>query len=199
MINKDKLERLKRKHNFTMKELIEDQYPKENPANVRVKISRLINRDPNAQGYFDAEELSKNTSAYLNIRKKAKYSKNILLNQHTLIPIVGKNIDGWVKEDKTYPDFDSDHDYPNHHGIIESNPHGAGSVIKLFEKRTTIDEVAIREGHECILKTKDKYYCGCLIPLSSGGYKVKALCGKVILEDAKVEWCAVIVDRPIYR
>ena len=198
VINKKKLERLKKKHNFTMTEMIEDQYPKKDHANMRVKISRLINRDPNANGYFDEVELSEKSSTFMNKNKKTNYSKNILLNQHTLIPVMGRNIDGWVKEDSTYPDFDSDHDYPNHHGIIEGNLHG-GSVIKLFKKRTTIDEVAIREGHECILKTEDKYYCGCLTPLSSGGYKVKALSGKVILEDTKVEWCSVIDNRPIYK
>ena len=198
MINKSKLERLKKKHNYTTTEMIKDQYPKKEWANMEVKISRLINKDPNAKGLFSAEEFSKDNSAYLNKLKKTNYSKNILLNQHILIPVIGRNIDGWVKEDNTYSDFDSDHDYPNHNGIIESNLHG-GSVIKLFKKRTTIDEVAIREGHECILKTKEKYYCGCLIPLSSGGYKVKALCGKVILEDAKVEWCSVINNRLIYN
>ena len=198
MINKDKLERLKRKHNFTMNELIKDQYPKENAANVRVKISRLINKKKDTPKYYNDADLSKEVATFSNKHKKTNYSKNILLNQHTLIPVIGRNIDGWVKEDKTYPDFDSDHDYPNHKGIIESNLHG-GSVIKIFKKRTTIDEVAVRKGHECILKTNDKYYCGCLTPLSSGGYKVETVCGKVILEDAKVEWCSVINNRLIYN
>ena len=198
MINKDKLERIKKENNFTITDVIKYHYPREEHANMRVKISRLTNKKKDDPKYYDASDLSKQVATFSNKHKKTNYSKNILLNQHTLIPVIGRNIDGWVKEDNTYSDFDSDHDYPNHNGIIESNLHG-GSVIKLFKKRTTIDEVAVRKGHECILKTNDKYYCGCLTPLSSGGYKVETVCGKVILDDAKVEWCSVINNRLIYN
>ena len=63
---KEGLEFLKKRYKKTTDEFIKATYPKKEQANMRVKISRLINKPVNAPGYFDAMELANDLSKFFN-------------------------------------------------------------------------------------------------------------------------------------
>ena len=137
--------------------------PKE-VKNKSAQISKLMNRKPNDKSYYTDIHFPKDLSSYL---------KNV-------------NIKGEIRitEDRLVTKFDCGFDLVNHECISELNIHGY-KVIKIFKKRSTVDQDSLHK--ECFCKSDNKYYCGVLKPNADNTYKLLDMSGVVIFDNKNVE------------
>jgi len=92
VFRKEGLEFLKKKYNKTTDDFIKATYLKKDQANMRVKISRLINKPKNSPHYFGALELAEQLAKYFNqfIQNGDPYlGVNFFIGQSAKISIVG--------------------------------------------------------------------------------------------------------------
>ena len=164
--------------------------PKE-VKNKSAQISKLMNRKPNDKSYYTDIHFPKDLSSYLKNVCKKDYSHLYFLSENTFIPIIGENIKGEIRitEDRLVTKFDCGFDLVNHECISELNIHGY-KVIKIFKKRSTVDQDSLHK--ECFCKSDNKYYCGVLKPNADNTYKLLDMSGVVIFDNKNVEWSAKI-------
>tara|TARA_Y100001937_G_scaffold113445_1_gene162118 strand:- start:980 stop:1648 length:669 start_codon:yes stop_codon:yes gene_type:complete len=93
--NKDLLEHCKHKYNVTMDQIIKEIKPKNEFANWKVKISRLINKKETDPTNFGLLELSENLADYFNLisNDEIKYTASQFLEKPCIIDVVGECVE----------------------------------------------------------------------------------------------------------
>ena len=175
---KEGLEFLKKRYKKTTDDFIRATYPKKDQANMRVKISRLINRDPNAPGYFDSQELAVELSKFFNeFRTNGDQfiSANYFLGMAAYIDVVGQAFDdGRVAlfSKKDIKKCAVPVRYTGCQGIITKTPSSNG-LIRIFKPRNNIYTGADSRYGICQDKKSKVIHIGYLQPNSNGRYDVQ--------------------------
>jgi len=174
---KQGLDFLKQKFKKTTDDFIKDTYPKKDYANMRVKISRLINKDPNSPHYFGALELARDLSKYFN-----KFRTN---GDHYIAPVFFLGVSAYV--DVIGQAFDDGRvalfakkdikkcavpvRYTGCQAIITKTPSSNG-LIRVFKARNNIYTGADSRFGICQDKKTKTIYIGFLELNSNGRYDV---------------------------
>jgi len=174
---KEGLEFLKKRYKKTTDDFIRATYPKKDQANMRVKISRLINRDPNAPGYFDAQELAVDLSKFFNdFRTNGDQfiSANYFLGMAAYVDVIGGAFsDGQVNlfAKKEIKKCAVPVRYTGCQAIITKTPSSNG-LIRVFKPRNNIYTGADARFGICQDKKTKTIFIGFLEPNSNGRYDV---------------------------
>ena len=201
---KEGLEFLKKRYKKTTDEFIKATYPKKEQANMRVKISRLINKPVNAPGYFDAMELANDLSKFFNqFRSNGDHyiSSNYFLGMAAYIDVIGQAFDdGRVAlfSKKDVKKCAVPVRYTGCQGIITKFPSSNG-LIRIFKPRNNIYTGADARYGICQDKQSKVIHLGYLQPNSNGRYDIQDRSwstGKVnlpnIATDITVSWTSRI-------
>lgn len=202
---KEGLEFLKKKYKKTTDDFIKATYPKKDQANMRVKISRLINKPENAPGYFDVLELSNQLSAYFNqftTNGDAFIGSNFFLGRSAYIDIVGAifgngQIGMFAKKDIKKCAVPIRHAGAN--GVI-SKVSSTNGLIRLYKPHNKVHTGA--DGRFGIAQDKKSkiVYSGFIDPRSNGNYNIldkSYSTGKTIgllAEDITLSWSSRMVS-----
>tara|TARA_R110002012_G_scaffold292518_1_gene487752 strand:- start:896 stop:1618 length:723 start_codon:yes stop_codon:yes gene_type:complete len=196
---KEGLEFLKKRYNKTTDDFIKDTYPKKDQANMRVKISRLINKPSNAPGYFGAIELANDLSKYFNkhlINGDYHIHRNYFLGRSAYVPIVGTShgnaqIRMFKKSEIKIVAVPSR--YQGYHAIDSQNALSRG-MIRLFKPRNFVYPGADNRWGLAQDKKSKIIWVGGIEPRSNGRYDIldkSAATGKtmgVLAEDISLAW-----------
>ena len=175
---KEGLEFLKKRYKKTTDEFIKATYPKKEQANMRVKISRLINKPVNAPGYFDAMELANDLSKFFNqFRTNGDQfiSSNYFVGMAAYIDVIGQAFDdGRVAlfSKKEVKKCAVPVRYTGCQGIITKTPSSNG-LIRIFKPRNNIYTGADARYGICQDKQSKVIHLGYLQPNSNGRYDVQ--------------------------
>ena len=196
---KEGLEFLKKRYNKTTDEFIKDTYPKKDQANMRVKISRLINKPKNAPGYFGALELAHDLAKYFNkflINGDYNIHPNYFLGRAAYVPIVGTTYGNaqvrlFKKSDikiiAVHPR------YHNYHAVTSQNALSRG-MIRLFKPKNFVYPAADNRFGIAQDKKSKIIWIGGIEPRSNGRYDIldkSASTGKtisILAEDIDLAW-----------
>ena len=172
---KEGLEFLKKRYKKTTDEFIKATYPKKEQANMRVKISRLINKPVNAPGYFDAMELANDLSKFFNqFRTNGDQfiSSNYFVGMAAYIDVIGQAFDDGrvaLLPKKEVKKCAVPVRYTGCQGIITKTPSSNG-LIRIFKPRNNIYTGADARYGIC----QDKViHLGYLQPNSNGRYDIQ--------------------------
>jgi hypothetical protein len=198
------LDFLKERYNKTTDDFIKDTYPKKEQANMRVKISRLINKNPNAPKYFGALELASDLATYFNkFRTNGDpfISVNYFLGDSATVPIVGALFgNGQIKEykSKEIKNCFVPIRYNGCHAII-SNQSSSNGIIRLYKPRTKVYPEADYKFGMAQDKNSKIIWFGFIEPQSNGTYNIvdkSYSTNKTIgnlAENIKLSWSSKIV------
>ena len=174
---KEGLEFLKKRYKKTTDEFIKATYPKKDQANMRVKISKLINKPANAPGYFDAMELAKDLALYFNTFRTNGdqfISANYFVGMAAYIDVIGGAYDDgqvglFAKKDIKKCAVPVR--YTGCQAVITKTPSSNG-LIRVFKARNNIYTGADSRFGICQDKKTKVIYIGFLEPNSNGRYDV---------------------------
>ena len=175
---KEGLEFLKKRYKKTTDEFIKATYPKKEQANMRVKISRLINKPVNAPGYFDAMELANDLSKFFNqFRNNGDQfiSSNYFLGMAAYIDVIGQAFDDGrvaLLPKKEIKKCAVPVRYTGCNGIITKTPSSNG-LIRIFKPRNNIYTGADARYGICQDKQSKVIHLGYLQPNSNGRYDIQ--------------------------
>ena len=175
---KEGLEFLKKRYKKTTDEFIKATYPKKEQANMRVKISRLINKPVNAPGYFDAMELANDLSKFFNqfrVNGDQFISSNFFVGMAAYIDVIGQAFDDGrvaLLPKKEIKKCAVPIRYTGCHGIITKTPSSNG-LIRVFKPRNNIYTGADARYGICQDKQSKVIHLGYLQPNSNGRYDVQ--------------------------
>ena len=175
---KEGLEFLKKRYKKTTDEFIKATYPKKEQANMRVKISRLINKPVNAPGYFDAMELANDLSKFFNqfrVNGDQFISSNFFVGMAAYIDVIGQAFDDGrvaLLPKKEVKKCAVPVRYTGCHGIITKTPSSNG-LIRVFKPRNNIYTGADARYGICQDKQSKVIHLGYLQPNSNGRYDVQ--------------------------
>ena len=175
---KEGLEFLKKRYKKTTDDFIRDTYPKKDQANMRVKISRLINKPVDSPGYFDAETLAKDLANYFNrfrVNGDQFISANFFRGLAAYIDVIGQAFnDGRVAliSKKDIKKCAVPVRYTGCQGIITKTPSSNG-LIRVFKPRNNIYTGADSRYGICQDKKSKVIHIGYLQPNSNGRYDVQ--------------------------
>ena len=175
---KEGLEFLKKRYKKTTDDFIRDTYPKKDQANMRVKISRLINKPVDSPSYFDAETLAKDLAKYFNrfrVNGDQFISANFFRGLAAYIDVIGQAFnDGRVAliSKKDIKKCAVPVRYTGCQGIITKTPSSNG-LIRVFKPRNNIYTGADSRYGICQDKKSKVIHIGYLQPNSNGRYDVQ--------------------------
>ena len=175
---KEGLEFLKKRYKKTTDDFIRATYPKKEQANMRVKISRLVNKDPDAPSYFDAPELAAALSKYFNdfrTNGDPYIAPTYFMGSSAYIDIVGGAFDDgqislFAKKDVKKCAVPVR--YNGCHGVITKTPSSNG-LIRIYKPRNNIYTAADSRFGICQCKKTKEIYIGFLQPNSKGRYDIQ--------------------------
>ena len=201
---KEGLEFLKKRYKKTTDDFIRDTYPKKDQANMRVKISRLINKPKDSPGYFDAETLAKDLAKYFNnfrVNGDQFISANFFRGMAAYVDVIGQAFDDGrvaLLPKKEIKKCAVPVRYTGCNGIITKTPSSNG-LIRIFKPRNNIYTGADARYGICQDKQSKVIYLGYLQPNSNGRYDIQDRSwstGKVnlpnIATDITVSWTSRI-------
>ncbi len=203
VFRKDGLEFLKKKYNKTTDDFIKATYPKKDQANMRVKISRLINKPKNAPGYFGVLELAEQLANYFNqfLENGDPYlGTNFFIGQSFRIKIIGDIYgNGQIglankSQIKTTPVSIR---YAKCVGV-SSKLSSSNGLIRIFKPRNKIYTGADNRFGVVQCKKSKIVYFGFIEPKSNGKYDIldkSYSTGKTIgklAEDINLAWSSRI-------
>ncbi len=199
MFRKDGLNFLKNKYNKTTDDFIKDTYPKKDQANMRVKISRLINKPVDSPHYFDILQLAQQLSDYFNqFLQNGDYhlAHNFFLGKTNYVNIVGASYGnaqiGLYKKNEIKK-IAVPTRYAGYQAITTKNAISSG-MIRLFKPRKTIYPGADNRFGLAQDKKSKIIWIGYIEPRSNGRYDIldkSVSTGKTIqplVEDINLLW-----------
>jgi len=200
---KEGLEFLKKRYSKTTDDFIKDTYPKKDQANMRVKISRLINKDKDAPGYFGALELANDLAKYFNkylVNGDYHIHPNYFLGYAPFIPVVGTSYGNaqvrlFKKTEIKTTAVPSR--YVGYHGISSQNALSRG-MIRLYKPRNFVYPGADNRFGIAQDKKSKTIWVGAIEPKSNGNYDIldkSASTGKtisILAEDIQLSWSSRI-------
>jgi len=200
---KEGLEFLKKRYNKTTDDFIKATYPKKDQANMRVKISRLINKSKDSPHYFGALELAEQMAAYFNqfIENGDPFlGANFFIGQAAHIDIVGSlygNGQIGLFKGKEIKKCAVPIRYGGCHGII-SRVASSNGLIRIYKPRNKVYTGADSRFAVAQDKKSKIIYFGFIEPKSNGKYDIldkSHSTGKTIgalAEDISLAWSSRI-------
>lgn len=200
---KEGLEFLKKRYSKTTDDFIRDTYPKKDQANMRVKISRLINKPKNAPGYFGAIELADDLSNFFNkflVNGDYHIHRNYFLGKSAYIPVVGTsygNAQVRLFKKTEVKTMAVPSRYVGYHGISSQNALSRG-MIRLYKPRNFVYPGADNRFGIAQDKKSKIIWVGGIEPKSNGNYDIldkSASTGKtisILAEDIQLSWSSRI-------
>lgn len=201
---KSGLEFLKQKYKKTTDDFIKETYSKKDQANMRVKISRLINKPPTAPGYFGVLELAHDLSKYFNkLRSNGDpfISVNYFIGKSASVPIMGTLFgDGQIKpfEKKDILRCFVPIRYEGCHAVI-SNQASSNGMLRVYQPSSRINPKADYKFGMAQDKNSKIIWFGFIEPQSNGTYNIvdkSYSTNKTIgnlAENIKLSWSSKIV------
>ena len=174
---KEGLEFLKARYKKTTDDFIRATYAKKDQANMRVKISRLINKDPNSPHYFGAMELAKDLSIYFNkfrINGDHYIAPVYFLGESAYIDIIGasySNAQVGLYKKTEIKKVAVPTRYNGYQAITSKNPISSG-MIRLFKPRKFVDYSADNKFSVAQDKKSKIIWVGFIEPKSNGRYDI---------------------------
>jgi len=174
---KEGLDFLKHKFKKTTDDFIKDTYPKKDYANMRVKISRLINKDPNSPHYFGALELARDLSKYFNkFRTNGDHyiAPMFFLGESTYVDIIGasySNAQVGLFKKSEIKKIAVPTRYNGYQAITSKNPISSG-MIRLFKPRKLVSYTADNMFSIAQDKKTRIIWVGFIEPKSNGKYDI---------------------------
>jgi len=193
------LEFLKSKYKKTTDDFIRDTYPKKDQANMRVKISRLINKKNDAPSYFGALELAEDLSNYFNkfrVNGDLFIAPTFFLGGAAYVDIIGASYGngqiGLFKKSEVrsvavpvrYTGYQA----------IESKAALSTGMIRLFKPRNFVYPGADNRFGLAMDKKTKIIWVGSIEPRSNGNHDIldkSASTGKIVgtlAEDITLAW-----------
>ena len=202
---KEGLEFLKARYKKTTDDFIKDTYPKKDQSNMRVKISRLINKPKGAPGYFGALELANDLSKYFNkflTNGDPHIAPNYFLGRAAYIDLVGTSYGNAQVRIFNKKELKKVAVPVRYHGCqaITSQNSLSNGMIRIFKPRNIVYPEAMNRW--CLSQEKKSkiIWVGYVEPLSNGNYDIldkSAATGKTIgklAEDVQLAWATQIIQ-----